>query len=216
MGLWKSFVEKPLKKIGGYAEDVLDTAGNVVNWAVDHPLEAAALVTAGYYFAPQIGAWVSPEGAAIAGTEAGTSAGAATLTAEQVAAQQAASGLSLSDALNYARAGLLVNAVTGDPLGLSGSGGGGDGNAPTGFAMVPIPEDWKSPTYNYTPVQEVKFEDLFPGVSLQGTQWQGMQGAQPNMTFNDIFASGMQQTPMGSPVDINQIVGSILGQNAKS
>jgi hypothetical protein len=124
----------------------------------------------------------------------------------------AASGVTLKGALDTARAGLLVNALTGDPLGLSDTGGGG-ASAPTGFAQVPIPEDWKSPTYTYSPVQNVTFEDLFPGVSLQGTQWQNMPQAQ---TFNEMFASGQQQTPMGSPVDINQIVGSILGQSATS
>jgi len=124
----------------------------------------------------------------------------------------AASGVTLKGALDTARAGLLVNALTGDPLGLSDTGGGG-ASAPTGFAQVPIPEDWTSPTYTYSPVQNVTFEDLFPGVSLQGTQWQNMPQAQ---TFNEMFASGQQQTPMGSPVDINQIVGSILGQSATS
>ena len=123
----------------------------------------------------------------------------------------AASGITLSNVLDTARAGLLVNALTGDPLGLSDTGGSGT-SAPTGFAQVPIPEDWKSPTYTYSPVQNVTFEDLFPAVSLQGTQWQNMPKAQ---TFNEMFASGLQ-TPMGSPVDINQIVGSILGQSAKS
>ncbi len=123
----------------------------------------------------------------------------------------AASGVTLKGALDTARAGILVNALTGDPLGLNDTGGGT--SAPTGFAQVPIPEDWKSPTYTYSPVQNVTFEDLFPGVSLQGTQWQNMPQAQ---TFNEMFASGQQQTPMGSPVDINQIVGSILGQSATS
>lgn len=123
----------------------------------------------------------------------------------------AASGITLKGALDTARAGLLINALTGDPLGLNDTGGGT--SAPTGFAQVPIPEDWTSPTYTYSPVQNVTFEDLFPGVSLQGTQWQNMPQAQ---TFNEMFASGQQQTPMGYPVDINQIVGSILGQSATS
>lgn len=218
MGFWKKYVEKPINKTIGYVEDVVDVASDITNDIVDSDIGKAAIIAAAIYYGIPPEAVTSAEvaGAAEAGALTATEAAAAEAAVSTTAAESAAAGLSLSDALNYARAGLLVNAVTGDPLGLSGSGGGGGGNAPTGFAMVPIPEDWKSPAYNYTPVQEVKFEDLFPGVSLQGTQWQGMQGAQPNMTFNDIFASGMQQTPMGSPVDINQIVGSILGQNAKS
>ena len=132
----------------------------------------------------------------------------------QFATSAAAQGLTFKQGLDAVRAGLLINAITGDPLGLSDVGGSAGNNFATqGFAQVPIPEDWKSPTYTYSPVQNVTFEDLFPGVSLQGTQWQNMPQAQ---TFNEMFASGQQQTPMGSPVDINQIVGSILGQSATS
>ena len=132
----------------------------------------------------------------------------------EFASSAAAQGLTFKQGLDAVRAGLLINAVTGDPLGLSDVGGREGANFATqGFAQVPIPEDWKSPTYTYSPVQNVTFEDLFPGVSLQGTQWQNMPQAQ---TFNEMFASGQQQTPMGSPVDINQIVGSILGQSATS
>ena len=132
----------------------------------------------------------------------------------EFATSAAAQGLTFKQGLDAVRAGLLINAVTGDPLGLSDVGGREGANFATqGFAQVPIPEDWKSPTYTYSPVQNVTFEDLFPGVSLQGTQWQNMPQAQ---TFNEMFASGQQQTPMGSPVDINQIVGSILGQSATS
>lgn len=129
----------------------------------------------------------------------------------QFATAAAAQGMTFKQGLDAVRAGLLVNALTGDPLGLSDVGaGGGQSFAQTGFQQVPIPTEWKSPEYTYTPVQNVSFEDLFPGVSLQGTQWQNMPQAQ---TFNQLFASGQQQTPMGSPVDLNQIVGSILGQS---
>lgn len=122
----------------------------------------------------------------------------------------AGAGLTFKEGLDAVRAGLLVNALTGDPLGLGGDTGGGGATAPSGFAQVPIPESWKSPEYTYTPVQNVSFEDLFPEVSLQGTQWQNMPQAQ---TFNQLFAAGQQQTPMGTPVNINKIVGSILGQS---
>lgn len=127
------------------------------------------------------------------------------------ATSAAAQGLTLKQGLDAVRAGLLINAITGDPLGLNDVvGKGGNTFANQGFAQVPIPEGWKSPEYTYTPVQNVSFEDLFPGVSLQGTQWQNMPQAQ---TFNQLFAAGQQQTPMGTPVDLNQIVGSILGQS---
>lgn len=130
------------------------------------------------------------------------------------ASSSAAQGLTFKEGLDAVRAGILINAITGDPLGLSDIGGSGGANfANLGFAQVPIPEDWTSPTYTYSPVQNVTFEDLFPGVSLQGTQWQNLPQSQ---TFNEMFAAGQQQTPMGSPVDINQIVGSILGQTTTS
>jgi hypothetical protein len=132
----------------------------------------------------------------------------------QARAAMASTGWTMGQALDAVRAGLLVNAITGDPLGLGG--GQPEQAAPKGFDIVPVPTDWKSPTYASTPVQNVSFEDLFPGVSLQGTQWAGLQNAQPNMSFNDIFASGLQSTPMGMPVNINDIVGNIIGQSAKS
>ena len=132
----------------------------------------------------------------------------------EFATAAAAQGMTFKQGLDAVRAGLLINAVTGDPLGLSDVGAREGANFATqGFAQVPIPEDWTSPTYTYSPVQNVSFEDLFPGVSLQGTQWQNLPQSQ---TFNEMFAAGQQQTPMGTPVDLNQIVSSILGQTATS
>ena len=257
-------------------KELLKPAVAVGKWAWENPVEAAALGAAGYYFAPEIGAWLSSDGSAVVGTEAGTSAGASVLTAEQVAAEQLAAqqaaagvtssvsaealaaanatadplgaliaeqgwsvvdpaylaaigvtegmtpavaagvskGLTFAQAADLARAGLLVNAVAGYPLGLSGSGGQGS-TAPTGFAMVPIPEEWESPTYAASSAP-IDLSTIFSNQNmLGGTQWQGLP-SQRNMSFNDIFASGQQQTPMGTPVDINQIVSSILGQAATS
>lgn len=154
-------------------------------------------------FAPEV---LVPE---LIGVDAAMADLAASAAPEFVAPTVAAgAGLTFKEGLDAVRAGLLVNALTGDPLGLGGDTGGG-ATTTSGFAQVPIPTEWKSPEYTYTPVQNVSFEDLFPGVSLQGTQWQNMPQAQ---TFNEMFAAG-RQTPMGSPVDLNQIVGSILGQS---
>lgn len=59
--------------------DVADTVGNVVGGAADfvteHPLEAAALAAGGWYFQPEISAWVSSLGETVAGTETGIAAG---------------------------------------------------------------------------------------------------------------------------------------------
>jgi hypothetical protein len=124
-------------------------------------------------------------------------------------------GLTFNEALNYVRGGLLVNSLAGDPLGLGGeqpSGGGGQ----TGFSIVPVPTSWKTPTYAKSSAP-IDLESIFTNKNLLGgTQWQGSVNQQPNITFNDIFASGQQSTPMGQPVNINQIVSAILGQNAAS
>jgi hypothetical protein len=130
----------------------------------------------------------------------------------------AAKGLTFKEALDYVRAGLLVNAIVGDPLGLSGDkGGGGTGSTgPTGFEIVPVPADWRSPTYAAT-AAPIDINSLFTDMNLLGgTQWQGLATQKPNVSFNDIFASGQQRTPMGQPVDINQIVSAIIGQNTAS
>lgn len=257
-------------------KELLKPAVAVGKWAWENPVEAAALGAAGYYFAPEIGAWIDSSGSAVVGTEAGTSAGAGVLTADEVAAQQLAAqqaaahatsavsaealaaanatadplgaliaeqgwsavdpaylasigltegmtpavasavgkGLTFSQAADLARAGLLVNAITGDPLGLSGGGSQGS-TAPTGFAQVPIPAEWKSPTYAASSAP-IDLSSIFSNQNmLGGTQWAGLP-SQRNLSFNDIFAAGQQSTPMGTPVDINQIVGSILGQTATS
>ena len=139
-------------------------------------------------------------------------------TAEELTkarAAMASTGWTLKQALDAVRAGLLVNAITGDPLGLSGSAGGGSGGS-TGFAQVEIPAEWKSPTYA-APSAPIDLSSIFSNQNmLGGTQWQNLPSQQPNVSFNDIFASGQQQTPMGTPVDINQIVSAILGQTATS
>lgn len=87
MGWFSDFVSDPIGTIGETGQKVIDTAK-------ENPLAAAALIGAGYYFAPQLGAWMNPAtGASIAGTEAGAIAGATELTAQQtlemIAAEQA-------------------------------------------------------------------------------------------------------------------------------
>jgi len=85
----------------------------------------------------------------------------------------------------------------------------------TGFGIVPIPTEWRSPTYS-APSAPIDLNSIFSTQNmLGGTQWQGLPN-QRNVSFNDIFASGQQQTPMGTPVNINQIVSAILGQNPAS
>ena len=158
------------------------------------------------------GQLTAAETQALIDKEAADAAAAASATPAQVAAAKAA-GMST---LDYVRAGLLVNAITGDPLKLGGGGGGVGGGGTTGFEQVPIPAEWRSPTYA-APSAPIDLSSIFTDQNLlTGTQWQGLPTQQPNVSFNDIFASGQQQTPMGNMVDINQIVSSILGQNTAS
>lgn len=146
----------------------------------------------------------------------GDAAGATTAEIAAAKIEMAAKNLTFKDALNYVRGGLLINSLTGDPLGLGGdTGGGGGGGGFTGFEQVPIPSDWRSPTYAASSAP-IDLSSIFTDQNLLGaTQWQGLP-QQQNVSFNDIFASGQQQTPMGNMVDINQIVSAILGQNAVS
>jgi hypothetical protein len=124
-------------------------------------------------------------------------------------------GLTFNQAINYVRGGLLVNSLVGDPLGLAGEQPSGGGGGFAGFEQVPIPADWRSPTYAASSAP-IDLSSIFTDQNLlAGTQWQGLP-QQQNVSFNDIFASGQQQTPMGNMVDINQIVSAILGQNTAS
>ncbi len=140
-----------------------------------------------------------------------------TLTSDQINAvdKAVAGGMTLSNAIDMVKGGLLINSLTGDPLGLSGDTGGNVTSGSTGFARVPVPADWKSPTYAPISAPIDLSTVLTSQNMLGGTQWQNLP-TQRNISFNDIFAAGQQQTPMGSPVDLNNIVSAILGQTATS
>lgn len=278
---------KVVDKVGDIGQGAIDTAKDL-GAGLDRTIRdklpggwtTAALLAAGYYYSPEINAYLSADGATMAaGADVAAADAAATVAAEQaaaaaaaeqLAAQQAAlgvtssvsaealaaanatadplgaliaeqgwsvvdpaylaaigvtegmtpavaagvsKGLTFAQAADLARAGLLVNAVAGDPLGL---GGGQPEQAPagsTGFAMVPIPAEWKSPTYAASSAP-IDLSTIFSNQNmLGGTQWQDLP-SQRNVSFNDIFASGQQQTPMGTPVDISQIVNSIINQES--
>jgi hypothetical protein len=201
-----------LNSVGGVTgPDNIDVGGGFNPAGAAAPELTAQQVT-DMINAEQSSAMTAAETQAMIDAEAANAASVASATPAQVAAAKAA-GMST---LDYVRAGLLVNAITGDPLKLSGGGGGGGGGGATGFDQVPIPAEWRSPTYA-APSAPIDLSSIFTDQNLlAGTQWQGLPTQQPNVSFNDIFASGQQQTPMGNMVDINQIVSSILGQNTAS
>lgn len=181
--------------------------------------EASAVVNAEVAAGTMTAAEAEAAYLAAAETAGATNAAAgygATAAETAAASKGMLDGLTFKQALDGVRAGLLVNSLTGDPLGLAGDQPNGGGGGSTGFSIVPIPSDWQSPTYS-APSAPIDLSSIFSTQDmLGGTQWQGLQTQQPNISFNDIFAAGQQQTPMGTPVDINQIVSSILGQAATS
>ena len=192
--------------------------------SVDQALQQATAQTAAEQAASQAASQAAAEQAAaaqaaeIAAQNAAWDAAAIDLAnsaSPEFAASAAAQGLTFKQALDYARAGMLINSITGDPLGLNEVTGSGTNTfAQSGFAQVPVPSEWKSPTYTYSPVQNVTFEDLFPNVSLQQTQWQGLQGNQWEGLSGNQWENPQTYNPVQTQnVDINQIVGSILGQS---
>lgn len=262
-----------IESVGNIGQGAIDTAKDLgagldrtVRDTLPGGWTTAALLAAGYYYSPEINAYLSADGASMAAASDVAAADAAAdlaakqaaahvtsgVSAEALAAANATAdplgaliaeqgwsvvdpayleaigvtygmapavaagvskGLTFAQAADLAKAGLLVNAITGDPLGLGG--GQPEQAAPTRFEIVPVPTEWKSPTYA-TSAAPIDLESIFSNQNmLGGTQWQDLP-SQRNMSFNDIFAAGQQQTPMGTPVDINQIVGSILGQTATS
>jgi hypothetical protein len=86
-------VSSVVDTVGDVAKGVGDAVGNVVDTVSNHPLEAAALAAGGYYFAPELGAWIGSDGSALAGTAAGsTGEMTAAETNAMIAAEQAKAG----------------------------------------------------------------------------------------------------------------------------
>jgi hypothetical protein len=105
--------------IGSAANTVGNAVGDIVQTVADHPLEAAALAAGGYYFAPEIGAWLASDGTALAGTEAGVSAGTVPTTADALASS--GSGLGLTGSEGLASGGTTNLASMGGAQGLTGA-----------------------------------------------------------------------------------------------
>lgn len=125
-----------------------------------------------------------------------------------------ASGLTASQIIKALPLVPVVNQLIGDPLGLTPKAATPTGT--TGFNIVPIPSEWKSPSAPVGTYSPIDLNSIFSNQNLlAGTQWQGLPN-QRNVTFNDIFASGQQSTPMGSPVNVNNLVSAILGQTSTS
>lgn len=120
--------------------DVVDTASNIVSDAVstassavggvvdtikNHPLEAAALAAGGYYFAPEIGAWLSADGGTVLAGDAAGSTGEVLVGDAASAAGYTGSGITAASpgAASYA-GGLGSGIGSGVGTGAAGAGAG--------------------------------------------------------------------------------------------
>lgn len=137
MGWFSDFVSNPVGTVLDTASNAVETVGNVGQGIIDtvkkNPLEAAALAAAGYYFAPEIGAWMNPStGEALTGTAAGVAAGTAPTTAAALTGYDAA----MADlAASSPAVGAGLGAATGAGLGTAaGAGLGAAGASALGAA----------------------------------------------------------------------------------
>ena len=177
--------------------------------------------------------------AAISSTvPAGFEGAASDAAFNQALANSGASAAGSLTAAQVIKALPLVSTVA-SLVGGGGNAGGGP-TGPTGFDIVPIPDTWKPPIYNNGGTRGTVNAGNAGGINgagagggvggaggldlnsiftsqnlLTGTQWEGLPN-QRNLTFNDIFAAGQQSTPMGTPVNINNLVSAILGQTSTS
>lgn len=124
MGFFSGITNAISDVVGGVGE----LGQSVIDTVKDNPLQAAALIGAGYYFYPELSAWFNPAtGEAIAGTEAGAAAGA---TASSGTGLQATGGLGLTG-------GNTANlASMGGAQGLTGLGTTGSTLGATGGALT--------------------------------------------------------------------------------
>lgn len=184
---------------------------------------------AGYDYDPVSGNWTMPSGEIVNtlvtenpltnGGDIMRSAGAMPVApVAEKAAETAAKGLSVSDAL---RAAGLVGALAGGAKALEGGSGG--------FPIVPIPSDWTSPI---KPTGVAEFKPLTPidfgnKEMLRGTQWEqllspdyGKVPATPtytnpsNMTFNELtrILGGSRESIPTQNLSINDVIAGIQSQ----
>jgi hypothetical protein len=127
-----------------------------------------------------------------------------------------------TDPIKIAQLALSAAGLLGAGSALSSSG------TPTGFDIVPIPEDWKTPPKTgvapFTPLPPINFGDRN---LLIGTQWEKfldpnygkvpepVQYSQPsNMSYNDLMGilGSRQGMPSASNLSINDIISGIQNQ----
>ena len=119
---------------------------------------------------------------------------------------------SLNDVLNVVKAGTLVAGLTGAASAAGGS--------PSGFEIVPVPSDWKSPTYGQTGQWPALTPiDFGSRELLRGTQWEKyINPAQPvtpvpaptGMNYGQLM--NVLQGGQGGTLSLNDIISGIQSQ----
>lgn len=164
----------------GYYDEITGEWISNPNGALPGPLNpdisGNPATMAGWSVNPTAGTWTSPEGEVFQSTP--WNPNATGMSGEDIMRNAGAlpgsgtngsSGLGLRDLASIATIAGVANAVLNPPeLPQIGSGGTG------GFNIVPVPSDWKSPTYNqqFTPLD---LNSLFTTANLlKGTQWENL------------------------------------------
>jgi len=183
MPKFSDFVSNPIQATTDTLVTALKPALKLGQWSFENPIEAAILGAGGYYFAPQIGAWLAPTGEAVAGTAAGTEAGAALLPATEVvipagssavapvvadAATAASTGLTTSQLASLAKAGISLAGIVGATKAIPTNTGGG------GLLTQQDRSGFSSGSANYSP-------EYYAAVQNQASRYMP-QGAASNIS----------------------------------
>jgi hypothetical protein len=126
----------PLTRVSNAINTAIEDVGNVgqslIDTARNHPLETAALIAGGYYFAPELGAWIGSDGSALVGDAAGVEAGAVATTLNNLETAQAIEAATPSSWADT----VAPSYSSGSSFG-GGSGGYGYASAPTVADVAP-------------------------------------------------------------------------------
>lgn len=108
---------------------------------------------------------------------------------------------SLNDVLNIVKTGALVAGVTG--------AANDAGDSSSGYEIVPVPSDWKTPTYGQTGQWPALTPiDFGSRELLRGTQWEKYLNPSQPMTLGNVISS--IQTPTFSPIEQVRMYGNEL------
>jgi len=200
------FVEDPL---GGLQGPLDNTSGTNIS-----SME-------GYSYDPTTQTWTMPDGSqvtSITGVTNGAVTGA-DLLSNAGAATTSFPAITPGKVIDALKLGTAVAAI----------GGSATGNGQTGFDIVPVPSDWKTPTYGQPgQIGQIGQPGQYQGLSpidfgsrelLRGTQWEKyLNPAQPTvvpapqtgMNYNQLMSA--LQGGQGGSLSLNDIISGIQGQ----